>query len=590
MHAAINESGNNRQTSRLNRLSTWNLFTLSLGMAGSQVAWTVELGYGTPFLLSLGLSEQLTSLVWLAGPISGIIAQPLIGAVSDNSTSRYRRRFWIAWSTVVLVISCLALAYAETLGTFFTDFFGGGVGDWDPKGRKESKKIAIGIAVTAFYLLDFSLNALQASLRNLLLDVTPPEQLSSGNAWHGRMTHAGNILGYGFGFLNLTEWPILRSLGGTQFRKVCMVGIIIIVVTVWVTCWTQEEVPQSQNTEHSNLKEIYGSIRSAVVSLPNPVKKVCFVQLFAFMAWFPFLFYATTYIGQVMARQNNAEPDQEVAARTGNFALLMYSLVGVVAGTLLPHLSKRDERLLDPEYPETDDEKFARIETTILAWKIESEARGQSLKLPRMPVALRDVWCFALVFFALISGWTFFINTVAEAIVAVALVGVCWAIVVWAPFAIIMEFLKEVEEEIKDEMFAEEERFHPNDLPHSHSISRATENTALLDNEMLASVEPSRRSVAGGTVLGIHNLSISFPQFIVAMASSLIFRIVDGASESVGDGENIYLGKNGVAWVLRYGGLSALAGALATRLIPPTKQERVMRENLRLMKEARDML
>jgi len=35
--------------------------------------------YGTPFLLNLGLSEQLTSLVWLAGPISGLVAQPLIG-------------------------------------------------------------------------------------------------------------------------------------------------------------------------------------------------------------------------------------------------------------------------------------------------------------------------------------------------------------------------------------------------------------------------------------------------------------------------------------------------------------------------------
>lgn len=37
--------------------------------------------YGTPFLLSLGISEQVTSLVWLAGPISGLIAQPLIGAL-----------------------------------------------------------------------------------------------------------------------------------------------------------------------------------------------------------------------------------------------------------------------------------------------------------------------------------------------------------------------------------------------------------------------------------------------------------------------------------------------------------------------------
>jgi solute carrier family 45 protein 1/2/4 len=58
---------------------------------------------------------------------------------------------------------------------------------------------AIAIAVIAFYLLDFALNALQASLRNLLLDVTPPAQLNAGNAWHGRMTHAGNIVGFGFG-------------------------------------------------------------------------------------------------------------------------------------------------------------------------------------------------------------------------------------------------------------------------------------------------------------------------------------------------------------------------------------------------------
>jgi hypothetical protein len=60
--------------------------------------------------------------------------------------------------------------------------------------------------VLAFYLLDFALNALQASLRNLLLDIAPPEQLSAGNAWHGRMLHAGNIIGYGFGMHPLSTW------------------------------------------------------------------------------------------------------------------------------------------------------------------------------------------------------------------------------------------------------------------------------------------------------------------------------------------------------------------------------------------------
>ena len=40
---------------------------------------TVPCSYGTPFLLELGLPAQLTSLVWLAGPISGLVAQPVIG-------------------------------------------------------------------------------------------------------------------------------------------------------------------------------------------------------------------------------------------------------------------------------------------------------------------------------------------------------------------------------------------------------------------------------------------------------------------------------------------------------------------------------
>lgn len=107
--------------------------------------------------------------------------------------------------------------------------------------NSQVKNTAITLAVVSFYVLDFALNALQASLRNLLLDVTPPEQLNDGNAWHSKMTNAGNIVGFGFGFLPLAQLPLLRLLGGDQFRKFCVVSVIILVATVWITCWTQEE-------------------------------------------------------------------------------------------------------------------------------------------------------------------------------------------------------------------------------------------------------------------------------------------------------------------------------------------------------------
>lgn len=107
--------------------------------------------------------------------------------------------------------------------------------------RKQASNVAIGLAIVSFYLLDFALNALQASLRNLVLDITPPEQLSAANAWHSRMSQAGNIVGYAFGFLPLAKLPIIRLLGGDQFRKFCVLVMFVLVITVWITCYTQTE-------------------------------------------------------------------------------------------------------------------------------------------------------------------------------------------------------------------------------------------------------------------------------------------------------------------------------------------------------------
>lgn len=68
---------------------------LTVGMLGLQIIWSVEMSYGpcafihvdlsykpglaSPYLISLGLSKSFMSMVFLAGPLSGLIVQPLIG-------------------------------------------------------------------------------------------------------------------------------------------------------------------------------------------------------------------------------------------------------------------------------------------------------------------------------------------------------------------------------------------------------------------------------------------------------------------------------------------------------------------------------
>ncbi|KAI5123444.1 hypothetical protein M0805_006149 [Coniferiporia weirii] len=583
------------------RLTAFQLFKLSVSMAGAQVAWTVELGYGTPFLLSLGLSEQLTSLVWLAGPISGLVAQPLIGAISDSSKSRYRRRYWVATSTAVLCLSTFVLAYCKEIAALFVDVLGGGAGSWDPKRHEQVANTAIGFAVVAFYFLDFSLNALQASLRNLLLDVTPPSQLNSGNAWHGRMTHAGNIIGYGFGFLPLAQLPILRLLGGTQFRKFCVLAVIILVVTVSITCISQDEKerqPDIGEKKQSKFVDALKNIWNAVINLPKPIRRVCYVQFFAFMGWFPFLFYATTYVGQVMAKETGKEPDSETATRMGYLGLLWFSIVAVIAGTLLPSLARRDQRLLAHDGDEEEDAELTRLQDTVREWRADAARKGKPLKLPRMPFMLRNIWTAAMLLFTVLTFLTFFVSTVVQAIVVVSLVGICWAVACWVPFAIIMEFLKEMDEAVKAPAVSisaigphMRNHFRNASSPTQHRWRQAGERQPLVRRRSLNRIGEEgeladAQPVAGGTVLGIHNLAIVMPQFIVAVVASAIFRAVDSTDDP--NDHNTYLGKSGVGWVLRFGGLCTLVGAFVARMVPPTKTEKDMRRRLGEMKLLRE--
>jgi solute carrier family 45, member 1/2/4 len=152
----------------------------------------------------------------------------------------------------------------------------------------------------------------------------------------------------------------------------------------------------------------------------HPGFPFCSMRMFIYVFSYVFDFFRltcvsrTTYIGQIMAYQDNKDPDVDIATRAGNFALLMYSLVAVVAGSLLPELTKRDERLLDGDEWEDEDMELARIQRTVMKWKAEAESRGKSPKLPRMPLSLRDVWGFAMVLFGVISLFTFFIGTVTE--------------------------------------------------------------------------------------------------------------------------------------------------------------------------------
>lgn len=117
----------------------------------------------------------------------------------------------------------------------------------------------------------------------------------------------------------------------------------------------------------------------------------------------------------------------------------LYGPVAVIAGSLLPELARRDQRLLAHDGDEEEDAELVRIRDTVREWRAEAARKGKPLKLPRMPFMLRNIWTGAMLLFTFLTFSTFFVSTVVQAITVVSLVGICWAVASWVPFAIIME-------------------------------------------------------------------------------------------------------------------------------------------------------
>ncbi|ORX86098.1 MFS general substrate transporter [Anaeromyces robustus] len=471
----------NGKEAPLKHLSKLDLFYLTIALAGVQFTWSVELAYGTPYLLSLGLPKSLTALVWLAGPLSGLIIQPLIGFYSDRCTSKYgRRRPYIIAGTLLVVCSILFISYSKEIGSFLA--FGG-----------DSQTITIWIAVIAFYGLDFAINVVQACCRALSIDVSPGDQQNDASIWASRMIGIGNIFGYFMGFIDLKSY--LPFLGSTQLKCLCIIANAVLIITVALTCIKTEERVLSSNIENYDIKW-YTPLVNIVQSmshLPGPIQKICNVQFWSWIGWFPFLFYTTAWINYIYFKNNSSDGNEEEATRTGSFALLIYSIISLIASFILPSVKYFYDSISSdtPNDPQT---------------------------------FYRKVLVFSEIFLALVFFSTIGVSKVWHAVAIISLCGISWAVSMWVPFALIGEYLE---------------------------IYNANQDSKNDDEE-------ESDKLSSGIILGIHNMYVVLPQFVVTFLSSIFFALIK-ILEIQEDNFDSF------GWVLRFGGIGAI---ISTFLVP----------------------
>lgn len=462
-------------------------------MTRLQLVWSTIFSHGSAYLFSLGITKSQSSLIWAIAPLCGAIVQPIVGAIADSSRSRWgRRRPFILGGAIGIVVSLTALAWIGILMRTLAVVF-----------RIHSYKsvetmIQIG-AIVCITLLNFSMQPLQSGLRALIVDVCPSEQQNFASAWAGRFTSISNILGYILGSV---------PLGGTisHFRVLSLVSVVVLVSTVLITVYfIREEDPRELAYEPQDgtlLLRALRKVRDSWTSMPFRVRCVCFVQFFAWMGWFGFLFYSTSYVSRLYiaeSRRRGVEHSDslgDAGIRLGTFASLLSAAIALATTVIAPHIAS-----MSPVLSLTEKTMFKGL-----------KSRGGSERWRQTHV----IWAESLLLYAFCTFCTIFISSTNAAILIIALTGVSWGVTQWAPFALLGE-----------------------------EIAIGRDSTTKKGGRQWMTSQ-------SGAIMGVHNAAISVPQILAALVSSFIFWLFEGHRSGEDDG---------IVWVLRTSGVAALVAA-----------------------------
>ncbi|CEI38946.1 hypothetical protein FVEN_g10033 [Fusarium venenatum] len=496
--------------------SIWYLLLLTISIGGLQIAWSVELSNGSPYLMSLGLSKSLMALVWIAGPLTGTLVQPYVGMLSDNCRLPMgKRKPFMIGGSIATILSLLFLAWAKEIVAGASNIMG-----FDPESQGV-KTTTIVVAVVGVYVLDFAINTVQASIRAFIVDCAPAHQQESANAMASRITGFGNIVGYIAGYVDLTRH--LGFLGNTQFQILCAIACVALALTVFVsTALIKERDPRLDgpaNKEKHGVISFFLTIFKSIKRLPPQIKRVCEVQFCAWVGFFPLLFYTSSYIGEIyvepyLEANPHMPPEQlnklyEQATRIGTFALLINSVVSLLTNVFLPFF-------IAPTY---DSQPVTNVpgETPAAGYYDEDEDEKPSWldKLAIPGLTLKRAWFLSLLLFAGCMFATLFVRTVKAATVLVGLVGITWAMTLWAPWAIISAEISRRDALIRAQRMRQ-------------AASRA-------NNGGIGGDEEEEEIDQAGVILGIHNMAIAAPQIIATVGSSVIFKLWQKPRGTPGD-------------------------------------------------------
>ncbi len=275
--------------SNLRKLSWMQLFNFCIGFFGLQFAWQMRIILSGPLTESLGASALLYGLIWLAGPVTGIVVQPIIGALSDVTFTKFGRRIpYLFLGALFGAIGLILLPKSEFLSNLF--------------GQNHPAWLALLFAAAFIWVIDACINAAQGPYRALIPDNIDKSQHEVANSFLSAAIGLGSVVAAGASPFMIFVCNKTMSIDA-QFT---MAGIAFILGMLW-TCMTfRENIPTKEQMLEAKLKSktnaqkpFIENVKDFINASPE-VGKICTMQFFAWIGLMSLLIFFTQYVVHVL--------------------------------------------------------------------------------------------------------------------------------------------------------------------------------------------------------------------------------------------------------------------------------------------------
>ena len=306
-------------------LSFWDMWNLSFGFFGVQIAYALQSANISRIFATLGADPHQLSFFWILPPLMGMIVQPLIGKYSDRTWCKMgRRKPYLLVGAIVAVLVMIFLPNAGSLSFSSRLILGLNGAMW--------------FGLFSLIFLDTSINVAMQPFKMMVGDMVTEKQKAEAYSIQSLLCNAGSLVGYLFpifftwiGIANIA--PKGQIPPSVIWSFYCGAAILIICVM-----YTFLKVKEMNPREYAEFHGMDPASASADTANKEGLFKLLFhapktfwtVGIVQFFCWAAFMYMWTYSNGTIAANCWNAtDTASEGYQAAGNWVGVVFAIQAV---------------------------------------------------------------------------------------------------------------------------------------------------------------------------------------------------------------------------------------------------------------------